>query len=33
MVAVYKDPQQPRDISRVMEIANKFGLEFLLPGA
>jgi hypothetical protein len=26
-------PQQPRDISCVMEMAKKLGLELLLPGA
>jgi hypothetical protein len=31
MVAVCKDPQQPQDISRVMEMAKKSGLEFLPP--
>jgi hypothetical protein len=31
VVAVYKNPQQPQDIPRVMEIAKKFGLEFLPP--
>jgi len=28
-LAVCKNPQQPQDIPRVMEIAKKFGLEFL----
>jgi hypothetical protein len=32
-VAVCKDPQQQQDIPRVMEIAKKFGLEFLPPPA
>jgi hypothetical protein len=33
-VADCKDPQPPQDIPRVMEMAKKFGLEFLpLPGA
>jgi hypothetical protein len=32
-VAVCKDPQQPQDNPRAMEIAKKFGLEFLPPGA
>ena len=31
MVAVGKDPQPPQDILRGMEIAKKFGLEFLPP--
>jgi hypothetical protein len=30
-VAVCKDPQQPQDIPRVMEIAKKFGREILPP--
>jgi hypothetical protein len=30
-LAVCKDPQQPPDIPCVMEIAKKFGLEFLPP--
>jgi len=30
-VAVCKDPQQPQNIPRVMEIAKKFRLEFLFP--
>jgi len=29
-VAVCKDPRQPQDIPRVIEIAKKFGLEILL---
>jgi len=32
-LAVSKDPQQPPDIPCVMEIAIKFGLEFLPPPA
>jgi hypothetical protein len=31
VVAVCKNPQQPQDIPRVMEISKKFGLEFLPP--
>jgi len=31
LVAVGKDPQPPQDIPRGMEIAKKFGLEFLPP--
>ena len=31
LVAVCQDPQQPPDIRRVLEIAKKFGLEFLPP--
>jgi hypothetical protein len=30
-VAVCKDPQPPPDIPRGMEMAKKFGLEFLPP--
>jgi hypothetical protein len=30
-LAVSKDPQQPPDIPRVMEIVKKTGLEFLPP--
>ena len=30
-VAVCKDPQQPEDIPRGLEIAEKFGLDILLP--
>jgi hypothetical protein len=30
-VAVCQDPKPPPDIPRVMEIAKKFGLEFLPP--
>jgi hypothetical protein len=30
-VTVGKDPQQPQDIPRVMEIAKIFGLEILPP--
>jgi len=31
IMAVCKDPQPPLDIPRVMEIAEKFGLNFLPP--
>jgi hypothetical protein len=31
LVAICQDPQQPPDIPRGMEIAKKFGLEFLPP--
>jgi hypothetical protein len=31
LVAVCKDPQQPQDIPRGMEMAKKSGLEFLPP--
>jgi len=31
LVGVCQDPQQPQDIPRVMEMAKRFGLEFLPP--